>query len=177
MPIAPCSEGLCCRRSRPSSKPRMGPTRTSRIMAMPGPAIRAKRPQRAPVRAKNSPHGGQPTFRNRRKKRHRSLPTRPLRPAPSDLERSPRLRPCRPLLPRCCPSGDSICAAAGTSTGTAFFGAEENPHGHHPLRRVGANGYLGRRCPPQHDKHHGTRGKAKCRSGASGRKSASAARS
>ena len=36
--------GLYCRRSRPSSKPRMGPTRTSRIMAMPGRAIRAKRP-------------------------------------------------------------------------------------------------------------------------------------
>jgi hypothetical protein len=37
-------EGAVFRRSRPSSKPRMGPTRTSRIMAMPGRAIRAKRP-------------------------------------------------------------------------------------------------------------------------------------
>ena len=36
--------GLYYRRSRPSSKPRMGPARTSRIMAMPGPAIRAKGP-------------------------------------------------------------------------------------------------------------------------------------
>ena len=40
------------------------------------------------------------------KKRHRSLPTRaPLRPAPSDLERSPRLRPRRPLLPPLLPLG------------------------------------------------------------------------
>ena len=41
--------------------------------------------------------------------------------------------------------------------------SRRNPHGHHPLRRVGANGYLGRSCQSPANRqrpdksHHGTR--------------------
>ena len=42
-------------------------------------------------------------------------------------------------------------------TGLAFVRAEEGPHDHHPLRRVGANRYLGRSCRPQRDERQDTR--------------------
>jgi hypothetical protein len=92
--------------------------------------------------------------------------SQPERPSP---RRPDCARGCRSSA-RCCPSGayGTICAAAGTSsgTGTAFLGTEEDPHGHHPLRRVRANRYLGRGCRPQRDERQGTRAKAQYRSGA-----------
>ena len=65
----------------------------------------------------------------------------------------------------------NISAPAGTGSGTrtVFLDAEENPDGHWSLRAVRTNRYLGRDGQIN-------RGKAECRSGASGRKSASAAR-
>ena len=77
-----------------------------------------------------------------------SQPERPSAQRPRIWSGRPDCARAGRSSPRCCPSGDSICAAAGTGTGTAFFGAEENPHGHHPLRWVRANGYLGRGRPP-----------------------------
>jgi hypothetical protein len=92
--------------------------------------------------------------------------SQPERPS---ARRPDSARGCRSSA-RCCPSGayGTICAAAGTSsgTGTAFLGTEEDPHGHHPLRRVRANRYLGRGCRPQRDERQGTRAKAQYRSGA-----------
>ena len=89
----------------------------------------------------------------------------------SQPERPSARRPdCARGCRSCRPSGayGTICAAAGTSsgTGTAFLGTEEDPHGHHPLRRVRANRYLGRGCRPQRDERQGTRAKAQYRSGA-----------
>ena len=92
--------------------------------------------------------------------------SQPERPS---VRRPDCARGCRSSA-RCCPSGayGTIWAAAGTSsgTGTAFLGTEEDPHGHHPLRRVRANRYLGRGCRPQRDERQGTRAKAQYRSGA-----------
>ena len=47
---------------------------------------------------------------------------------------------------RCCPSGayGRICPAGGSSWGTGFPGAEEDPHRHNPLRGVGLR--RGRPC-------------------------------
>ena len=60
----------------------------------------------------------------------------------------------------------SVPRGTSSGTGTAFLGTEEDPHGHHPLRRVRANRYLGRGCRPQRDERQGTRAKAQYRSGA-----------
>ena len=69
-------------------------------------------------------------------------------------------------MPLCAYGNISAPAGTGSGTRTVFLDAEENPDGHSSLRRVRTNRYLGRDCQIP-------RGKAECRSGASGRKSAS----
>jgi hypothetical protein len=103
-------------------------------------------------------------------------PSAPPPSAPSDLERPPRLRPCRPLLPPLLPLRRQHLSRRRHQYRHRLLRSRRN---HTVIIRSDGSGQtdIGRSCPPKQDKHHGTRGKAKCRSGASGRKSASAARS